>query len=375
MNGDKSVTATFTQPVYTLTINKVGNGTVTTDKSASYHYGDVVSLTATADTGWTFAGWSGACAASPCSITMDGNKSVTATFTQPTYALTITNVGNGTVTADKSAPYHYGDVVGLTATADTGWTFASWSGDCAGTGACTVTMNGDKSITATFTQNEYILTITKVGNGTVIADKPAPYHYGDVVQLTAIADTGWVFIGWSDACTASPCSITMDKAKSVTATFRQELVNNGGFNLYKGASKIPLNWVKNLSFGSKDGKDTKVKQEGLASVRMAGSVDKVKTLTQTLYLSGTPGQPFTFSYWVKASLMPKAGVCQGQVLFYNGKKLVGTKTLKCPTGKTYDWTHMTLELTAPPAYTKVLIKFTYSKSGGKVWFDWVSLLK
>jgi uncharacterized repeat protein (TIGR02543 family) len=375
MNSDQSITATFTQNVHTLTINTSGNGTVTADKPAPYHYGDIVHLSATANTSWTFTGWSGACTASPCSITMDGDKSVTATFTQPVYALTITKVGNGTVTVDKPAPYHYGDVVQLTPTADNGWSFSSWSGDCAGTGACTVTMNGDKSVTAAFTQNEYILTITKVGNGTVIADKPAPYHYGDTVRLTATADNGWVFSSWNGDCTASPCSITIDGDKSVTVTFRQELVNNGGFNLYKGASKIPLNWVKNLSFGSKDGKDTKVKQEGLASVRIFGLVDKVKTLTQTLYLSGSAGQPFTFSYWVKASLAPKAGVCQGQVLFYNGKKLVGTKTLKCPTGKTYNWTHTTLELTAPPAYTKVLIKFTYSKASGKVWFDWVSLLK
>ena len=223
MDDNKSVTATFTQNVYTLTINTVGNGTVVADPSAPYDYGTEVTLTATADTGWTFTGWSGAgcCGTGTCSITMDDNKSVTATFTQNVYALTINTVGNGTVVADPVAPYHYGDVVTLTATADTGWTFTGWSGaGCSGTGTCSITMDDNKSVMATFTQNVYTLTINKVGNGTVVAAPLMPYHYGDAVTLTATADTGWTFNDWSGACAGiGSCSVTMDDNKTVTATF------------------------------------------------------------------------------------------------------------------------------------------------------------
>jgi len=68
---------------YTLDVNVVGEGTVTVDpEQDAYHYGDVVTLTATAATGWDFAGWSGALAgnANPTTLLMDGNKVVTATF-------------------------------------------------------------------------------------------------------------------------------------------------------------------------------------------------------------------------------------------------------------------------------------------------------
>ena len=42
----------------------------------------------------------------------------------------------------------------LTATADPGSTFAGWSGGgCSGTATCTVTMNSDTAVTATFTAN------------------------------------------------------------------------------------------------------------------------------------------------------------------------------------------------------------------------------
>jgi hypothetical protein len=50
--------------------------------SALFATGSVVTLTATADSSSsTFGGWSGVCAAVPCAITMNGNKTATATFT------------------------------------------------------------------------------------------------------------------------------------------------------------------------------------------------------------------------------------------------------------------------------------------------------
>jgi hypothetical protein len=79
-----------------------------------------------------------------------GAHSAGVTYTQIEYALTVNKVGNGTVTPDHSAPYYYNDVVVLTATADPGWDFSHWSGACTGGGACQVTMDANKSVTANF---------------------------------------------------------------------------------------------------------------------------------------------------------------------------------------------------------------------------------
>ncbi len=71
--------------LYTLTINTVGSGSVTkTPDQATYISGTIVDVNAIADTGWTFDSWSGDLTGStnPNSITMDGNKTVTATFTE-----------------------------------------------------------------------------------------------------------------------------------------------------------------------------------------------------------------------------------------------------------------------------------------------------
>ena len=78
----------------------------------------------------------------------------------PSFTLTVTKSGNGTVTStppgiqcgsDCSEPYVSGSIVTLTATPGENITFLGWSGGgCSGTGVCTVTMDASKSVTATF---------------------------------------------------------------------------------------------------------------------------------------------------------------------------------------------------------------------------------
>ena len=84
MDSDKTVTAHFTEDQYTLTINIVGYGSVTKNPDqATYTYGTDVILTAVEDTpGWVFNDWSGDLVSTdnPETITMDDDKTVTATF-------------------------------------------------------------------------------------------------------------------------------------------------------------------------------------------------------------------------------------------------------------------------------------------------------
>src|SRR6185503_9460327 len=114
MDGNKNVTATFTQITYTLNVTVVGSGSVAKNPDmANYPSGSVVQLTATANAGWVFSGWSGDLSGSnnPENITMDSNKNVTATFTQVTYTLNVTVVGSGTVTKNPDqATYNSGDI-------------------------------------------------------------------------------------------------------------------------------------------------------------------------------------------------------------------------------------------------------------------------
>jgi hypothetical protein len=68
------------------------------------------------------------------------------------YGLTVSIVGQGTVTKNPdNTHYHYGDTVILTADPDTDWVFSTWSGDATGsTNPKTITIDGNKTVTATF---------------------------------------------------------------------------------------------------------------------------------------------------------------------------------------------------------------------------------
>src|SRR5207249_6235588 len=191
MNADKNITATFAIDTYTLGVTTSGSGTVTKNPDQpTYTHGTVVQLTATPAAGWHFVGWSGDASgtATPLSLTMDGNKNITATFAINTYVLSVTTVGNGTVTkSPNQATYTHGTVVQLTATPAVGWHFVGWSGDASGSASpLNVTMDANKSITATFAINTYTLTASVVGSGTVTkSPNQATYDHGTVVQLTA----------------------------------------------------------------------------------------------------------------------------------------------------------------------------------------------
>jgi len=87
---------------------------------------------------------------------------------EKTYTLSVATIGSGSINLSQTAPYQYGDVVELTAIPVAGWSFDHWSGDLSGsTNPNTIFIDGDKTVTATFMQNHYILTVTVVGGGSV----------------------------------------------------------------------------------------------------------------------------------------------------------------------------------------------------------------
>jgi uncharacterized repeat protein (TIGR02543 family) len=235
VTGNMHVSAIFTQNEYSVgvTIDPVGAGIVTPDKSGPYHYGDVVTLTQQANPGYTFSAWSGAGVNSGNDrvVTVTGDMAVTATFTQDEYSIGVTILPDssaGTVLFDNYGPYHYNDVVTLTQQASLGYTFDHWSGDGVGSGDTrVVTVTGNMYVNATYTQNEYTISVTinpDSSAGSVLRDKPGPYHYGDVVTLTPQPSLGYMFSAWSgdgSAGSGNTWVVTVTGNMQVNATFTQ----------------------------------------------------------------------------------------------------------------------------------------------------------
>lgn len=100
---------------HTLTVIRAGTGSGKVSSSpagidcgatcsGSFTAGSQVTLTATADSGFTFGGWSGeGCnGIGSCSVAMDADRNVTATFVQDTHVLSLNLAGSGTGTISAS---------------------------------------------------------------------------------------------------------------------------------------------------------------------------------------------------------------------------------------------------------------------------------
>ena len=193
----------------------------------------------------TPTGWTGTvCTGSPCAVTMDGPKTVEPTFVAQ-YTLQVSPVPlHGLVTGDGglscgvggtgtcSAAFNAGTVVNLAAVADTGYALTGWTGTSCTGSPCAVTMDGPKTVEPTFVE-QYTLQISPVpvhglvtGGGGISCGSggsgvcSAAFNAGTVVNLAAVADTGYALTGWTGTvCTGSPCAVTMDGPKTVEPTF------------------------------------------------------------------------------------------------------------------------------------------------------------
>jgi len=86
------------------------------------------------------------------------------------------------------------------------------------------------------------LNVATTGSGTVSLNDTGPYHYGSVVQLTAVPSQNWLFSQWTGDLTGSqnPEVIIMTGNKTVTAVFSQIQYTLTLFNDGNGSiSKVP----------------------------------------------------------------------------------------------------------------------------------------
>jgi uncharacterized repeat protein (TIGR02543 family) len=246
---------------YTLTANTVGNGSITSEPAGgTYCEGTVVTLTAVPDAGWQFDGWSGSLSGTqnPAAITMDSNKSVTATFSQlpvNQYTLIINTVGQGSVTLNPSGGvYDEGTVVTLTAVPDSGWQFDNWSGDLSGSAnPTTITMNANKTVTANFSESggctEIVGYNTVFSLSTTTASRRAmPFTMpedGDICSVTMYHNggSGSMILGVYDGASLPNNRLGVTATTTVSGSTGWQTINLTSPAYVEGGTTVWLAWV------------------------------------------------------------------------------------------------------------------------------------
>lgn len=215
-----------------VTVETVSGGTVVLEPDLPvYPVGTSVTLTAVADAGFRFAGWSGNASgtANPFDLVVNGTHTVTPVFepeVAPSFTLSATaTAGGSVVVSPQQATYEPGASVTLTALSESGFVFAGWSGDATGIeGSITIVMDADKTVTASFVERveKFTLAVAAGAGGVVSIDpKVAEYDAGATVTLSAVAADGFLFTGWTGDAggTDNPLVLTMDGNKSIQAEF------------------------------------------------------------------------------------------------------------------------------------------------------------
>ena len=300
-----SLTAGPIEVCYTLSTSASpgGGGSVDADTEPNctgdvtrYVAGTQVQLTASPTQSYTFDHWSGDASgsASPTTITMDGDRSVTANFNQTCYTLsTSASPGaSGSVETDiepnctgDTSRYAAGTQVQLTANPTQSYTFDHWSGDASGSAnPTTVTMDRDRSVTANYQQCFSLnASVDPGGSGSVETDI-APnctgdankYAAGTQVRITANPALGYIFDHWSEGASgsANPTTVTMDQNRSVTANFSEQCYT----------------LTTSVSPGGSGSVETDIEPN------CAGDATKYAASTQ-LRITASPAKGYLFDHW------------------------------------------------------------------------------
>ncbi len=192
---------------YTITPTAGANGSVSPSSSVSVASGASQTFTFTPSSGYVVDAVTvdGASVGSVPSYTFTNvttNHTISVTFKQSTVIYTLTASANpsagGTVTGGGS--YNSGAAATVTATPASGFTFTGWSGDLTGaTNPSTITMNGNKSVTANFASQNGQLVLQTVSLATASSAESALYPASAAIDnnigtrwSSAFSDSQWI---------------------------------------------------------------------------------------------------------------------------------------------------------------------------------------
>lgn len=231
-------------------------------------------------------------------------------------------VGNGTTSGTCAANFASDAPVTLTAAPDQGVVFGGWGGDCAAAGtaaSCTLTPSGAKNATVAFLVTRQVrVTPTGFGNGTVTSSPAGTLNCrlagGNVsgacsagvlenatLTLTAAADAGSTFAGWSGPCAgaAATCTVPLTQAQAVGAVFSPNTIATVALTTAGDASGLGGGYVSSAQTGSAG---------ALSCHRIGGITSGAVCSTQfgsgtQVTLTATPDALSTFAGW--------SGPCSG----------------------------------------------------------------
>ena len=126
------------------------------------------------------------------------------------------STGWGTVTGGGA--YHPGDTIQIEAFPTVGHEFLHWN-DSIVDNPRTIVVTQDSTFTAYFGTLQFLIETYASPEAYGIVTGGGTYPYGDTIQIEAIPNLGYTFLGWDDGITDNPRTIVVTENASYTANF------------------------------------------------------------------------------------------------------------------------------------------------------------
>ena len=207
VTSDRTLVANFTaQPQqYTINVSANPNNAGSVTGGGTYQQGQSCTVTATANTGYTFLRWTenGNQVSTNASytFTVTGNRTLVAQFQAQTYTINAVASPNYGGTVSGGGTYNYGQTCTLTATPATGYTFVNWTkqGQVVSTNTIySFSVTESATYQANFQAESYTVTLTANPTEGGILTGGGTFDYGQTAYIYAEPNAGYNFVNWTE---------------------------------------------------------------------------------------------------------------------------------------------------------------------------------
>ena len=321
--GEERNFVTSDLPQYTVNVSANPNEGGTVTGGGTYQQGQQCTVTATANSGYTFTNWTenGNVVSSSASytFTVTGNRNLVANFGTNTYNINVSASPSNGGTVGGGGTYSYGQSCTVTATASTGYTFTNWTenGNVVSTNAnYTFTVNSNRTLVAHFSTNTYAINVSASPSNGGTVGGGGTYSYGQSCTVTATASTGYTFTNWTENGNV----VSNNASYTFTVTGNRSLMAN--FTLQTSLPTVTTSAVTDITQTTATGGGN-VTNDGNATVTERGicwSTSHNPTISGNHASSGSGTGSFTVemnnltpntTYYVRAYAVNSVGTVYG----------------------------------------------------------------
>ena len=225
---------TFEQQWSITTSSSPSNGG-NTGGGGTYDDWTTATVTATPNSGYTFANWTvgGSVVSTSASypFTVSADTALVANFTQITYTIAVSASPSIGGTVGGGGTFASGSSQTVTVTANSGYVFTNWTENgsvVSSSASYNFTLNGNRNLVANFNQIMYTIAVSAspsiggtVGGGGTFAS-------GSSQTVTATANSGYVFTNWTEngsvVSSSANYNFTLNGNRNLVANFAVPLL-------------------------------------------------------------------------------------------------------------------------------------------------------